>query len=282
MRNTEKVQIRAGELRSFLERDSRFFKQYPQGPAVGIVLGTGLGGIAEQLENAVSIPYSAIPGYPASTVDSHSGRFSFGSIAGVPVMLQEGRCHLYEGYSPDDVALGVRLMGALGAHTLVITNAAGALNPLFNAGEVMIIDDHINFTGQSPLTGMLDEGGRSRFVDMTRVYDAELIALAEKTALRLGLVLRKGVYLGLRGPQMETRAETRMFRQWGADAVGMSTVTEVIAARHLDMRVLGLSALSNKNLPDCMEKASLEDVIRVSSLAATGMQQLILEVLKAM
>lgn len=271
MLNIEKVQRCSARIRTFLEWHSH--------PRVGIVLGTGLGGIAKLLEGGKSIAYAELPDYPLSTVDSHSGRFSLGHLSGVPVMLQEGRCHLYEGYSPEEVVMGARIMADMGAETIIITNAAGALNPLHNAGEIMLIDDHINFTGQSPLTGIDDQLG-SRFVDMSMVYDPQLGGLAEECALQNGITLRKGVYLGLQGPQMETRAETRMFRQWGADAVGMSTVMEVIAARHMGMRVLGLSALSNKNLPDCMEKATLEDIIKVSAQAAGELQRLILKILE--
>lgn len=248
-------------------------------PRAGIVLGTGLGAISEKLEGAVSLPYAKIPGYPVSTVDSHSGCFSFGRLQGVDVILQEGRCHLYEGYSPEEVALGVRIMACLGAESLIITNAAGGLDPHFKAGGTMLITDHINFTGQSPLTGVGELPGKERFVDMTAPYDQELAALAEEAALGLGLRLEKGVYLGLRGPQMETRAETRMFRLWGAHAVGMSTVTEVIAARHMGMRVLGLSALSNINLPDCMAPAPLDEVIAVSGLAAKQIEEIILAIM---
>lgn len=249
-------------------------------PRAGIVLGTGLGTISGRLENAVSVPYAALPGYPASTVDSHSGRFSLGRLMGVDVILQEGRCHLYEGYSPEEVALGVRIMAELGAEALIITNAAGGLDPAFKAGSVMAITDHINYTGLSPLTGVGDAPGRSRFLDMSEVYDKELLALASEAALGLGIGLEKGVYLGLKGPQMESPAETRMYRMWGADAVGMSTVTEVIAARHMGLRVLGLSALSNINLPDCMAPAPIEEVIAVSGQAAGSIEKIILSVLE--
>lgn len=249
-------------------------------PRVGIVLGTGLGAISGRLEEAVSVPYSALPGYPASTVDSHSGRFSLGRLLGREVILQEGRCHLYEGYSPEEVALGVRIMAELGAEILIVTNAAGGLDPAFRAGSALVITDQINFTGQSPLTGVGDLPGRSRFADMSAVYDPELIGLAEAAAGRLGLKLERGVYLGLRGPQMETRAETRMFRLWGADAVGMSTVIEVIAARHLGLRVLGLSALSNVNIPESMAPVPIEEVIEVSGRAAGSLERIILAVLE--
>lgn len=272
MLNIEKVQKCAELIRKAAGEGFR--------PKAGIVLGTGLGAISGRLEKPVSVPYAEIPGYPASTVHSHSGRFSLGRLMGVDVILQEGRCHLYEGYSPEDVALGVRIMAALGAESLLITNAAGGLDPAFKAGSVMVIADQINFTGQSPLTGVGDLPGRSRFTDMSRVYDPELLALAEDAARRLGVVLEKGVYLGLRGPQMETPAETRMFRLWGADAVGMSTVTEVIAARHMGLRVLGLSALSNINVPGRMAPVPIEEVIEVSGRAAVALEKIILAVLE--
>jgi purine-nucleoside phosphorylase len=254
------------------------FRHFPEEgfqPDVGMVLGTGLGALSSMLEGAGSVPYSCLPGYPLSTVASHSGRFSFGRAGGKRLILQEGRCHLYEGYSPEEVVMGVRLMAELGVKTLIVTNSSGALNPLFTAGEIMLIRDQINFTGASPLTGLPDSPGRSRFVDMSAVYDEELCSLALKTALSLNLSLQNGVFLGLAGPQMETRAETRMFRAWGADAVGMSTVLEVIAARGLGLRVLGLSALSNKNLPDCMAATSLEEIIRVSGRSAGDLLRLL-------
>lgn len=236
-------------------------------PRVGLVLGTGLGGVADLVENPVRIPYADLPDFPLSGVASHAGRFVAGTIKGVPVVIQQGRCHLYEGHSAADVCMGVRVMAELGITTLVVTNAAGALNPRFEAGAVMVIADHINFTGQSPLTGSNNDEKGPRFPDMSAPYDADLIALAEQSALKAGLRLEKGVYLCVTGPQLETPAETRAFRMWGADAVGMSTVLEVIAARHLGLRVLGLSCLSNKNLPDCMAETSLEEVIRMAAKA---------------
>jgi purine-nucleoside phosphorylase len=230
-------------------------------PEIGIILGTGLGRIAADLQESVSIPYAGIPDYPCSTVKSHAGRFLCGSLLGRKLIMQDGRCHLYEGYSAEEVVRGVRIMAALGVKTLIVTNAAGSLNPLFNTGSIMAITDQINFTGVSPLTGILDKPGLSRFVDMSCPYDANLLQIAQKCALRLNLRLEQGVYLGLGGPQMESRAETRMFRAWGADAVGMSTVMEVIAARHLNLRVLAFSVLSNQNLPDSMVRVNLEDVV---------------------
>ena len=194
-------------------------------------------------------------------------------INGVPALVQQGRCHLYEGRTPAEVCMGVRVMAGLGIHTLVITNAAGAINPHFATGNIMLIEDHINMTGKSPLTGDNETALGPRFPDMSAPYDA---------ALGLGMRLEKGVYVGIQGPQLETRAETRMLRGFGADAVGMSTVLEVIAARHLGLRVAGLSCLTNKNLPDCMEKAELDDIIHVANQVGEKLGTLLTAALPAM
>ena len=244
-------------------------------PRVGLILGTGLGCIADLVENPVHIPFSALPDFPVSSVASHAGRFVAGTVSGVPVIIQQGRCHIYEGYSPADVCMGTRVMAALGIFTLIVTNAAGAVNPQYTAGSVMLITDHINFMGQSPLTGPNHDEAGPRFPDMSVAYDRELRSLAEETALEAGVGLEKGVYLGLAGPQLETPAETRAFRMMGADAVGMSTVMEVIAARHIGLQVLGFSCLSNKNMPDCMAETSLEEIIRVSGEAGAKLTTVI-------
>ncbi len=244
-------------------------------PRVAFVLGTGLGAVADAVENPVTVPFAGLPDFPLAGVASHAGRFVAGTLSGVPVIVQQGRCHLYEGYSPADVCMGVRLMARLGAEILVVTNAAGALNPTFAAGSVMAITDHINLTGASPLTGPNDDTAGPRFPDMSAAYDATLLALAEKAAMNGGIRLEKGVYLGLPGPQLETPAETRACRVLGADAVGMSTVLEVIAARHMGLRVLGLSCLSNKNLPDCMAETSLDEIIRMAGLAGQDLARII-------
>lgn len=244
-------------------------------PRVAIVLGTGLGGLADALETPRAVDFADIPGFPVSTVPSHTGRFLFGTLEDVPVVLQQGRCHLYEGYAPHEVCMGVRVMRGLGAASLIITNAAGALAPQWDAGDLMIITDHINQTGRSPLTGPNCDAWGQRFPDMSRAYDPEYIRLALETAARLGLRAERGVYVGVPGPQMETPAETRFFRQIGAHAVGMSTVLEVIAARHMGMRVLGISCLTNKNLPDCMREAPLEEVIRVAAAAGQRLGALV-------
>lgn len=244
-------------------------------PQVAIVLGTGLGDLAHALENTRSIHYADIPHFPPSTVESHVGRLLFGTLEGVPVVLQQGRCHLYEGYSPREVCMGVRVMRGLGAHSLVITNAAGALNPQWDVGGLMLTSDHINHTGRSPLTGLNCEAWGERFPDMSCVYDPTYLRHALEAATELGLRVERGVYVGLPGPQMESPAETRMLRTLGADAVGMSTVLEVIAARHMGMKVLGISCLTNKNLPDCMAPAPLEEVLRVAASAGNNLSRLI-------
>lgn len=267
MQNFTKVQNSANALRDKLGSAAA--------PRVGFILGTGLGGVADLVRNPVHVPYEILPDFPVSGVTSHAGRFVAGTAGGIPVIIQQGRCHLYEGYSPADVCMGTRVMAALGIQTLVVTNAAGAVNPLFDAGEVMLITDHINFTGMSPLTGPNHDDAGLRFPDMSAPYDKELMLLAEQAAFRAGVRLEKGVYLGLPGPQLETPAETRMFRLWGADAIGMSTVLEVIAARHMGLRVLGFSCLSNKNLPDCMAETSLEEIIRVAARAGERITRLI-------
>ena len=244
-------------------------------PRVGIVLGTGLGGLAQALTDTLAVDYQKLPGFPVSTVASHEGRFLSGKLGQVEVLLQQGRCHLYEGYSPAEVCMGVRVMAGLGIQSLIISNAAGALNPRFDAGDLMLITDHINKTGRSPLTGANHEAWGVRFPDMSCPYDPAYLRAALNCATRLGIRVERGVYIGVPGPQMETPAETRYYRQIGADAVGMSTVLEVIAARHLGLRVLGISCLTNKNLPDCMRDAPLEEVIRVANAAGDKLTALI-------
>jgi len=251
---------------------------------LGIVLGTGLSALAEKLQDRVVVPYSELPGFPASSVEGHAGAFVWGRFAGACgeddsigryALIQQGRCHLYEGRTPAEVCMGVRVMAMMGAKTLVITNAAGGLTPQFDAGGIMCMSDIINYTGHSPLTGINVEEWGPRFPDMCAPLDADLRAMAMETAAKMGLRLERGVYIGVHGPEMETPAETRMYRQWGADAVGMSTVLEIIAARHMGMRVLGLSCLTNKNLPDCMTPAPLEEILAVAAVAGKNLGRLI-------
>ncbi|QJT08407.1 purine-nucleoside phosphorylase [Oceanidesulfovibrio marinus] len=260
----------------------RAMPQVRQMPRLGLVLGTGLGGAASALKTDYSVPYEDIAGFPTSTVHSHSGRLAFGSLAGVPVAALMGRFHLYEGYTPEEVAFGVRVLAGLGIHTLVVTNAAGALNPLFDAGSLMAVTDHINLTGTSPLTGPNHDAWGPRFPDMSRAYDPFLVQAAMDAAMRIGIRLEKGVYIGVRGPQLETPAETRMLRALGADAVGMSTVMEVLAARHMGLRVLTISSLTNKNLPDCMAETSLEQVVAAAEASSQNLGRLLAELAPAL
>jgi purine-nucleoside phosphorylase len=214
-------------------------------PEVAMVLGSGLGSFADGLQDAVTIPYAEIPNMPISNVSGHAGNLVFGRRCDKAVVAMQGRAHLYEGHSPDEVVFGVRLMASLGADTLVVTNAAGGINPSFGAGDLMGIVDQLNLTGTSSLLGPNDERFGPRFVDMTNAFDPSLLEVADAVACRLGFQLRRGVYAGLLGPAYETPAEVRMLRKLGADAVGMSTVLEVLAARHMGLRVLGISCISN-------------------------------------
>jgi purine-nucleoside phosphorylase len=242
---------------------------------LGLVSGTGLGGLAAALADKREMATTDIPGFPRATAPSHAGALVLGQIATRPVLMLSGRLHLYEGHAPRDVAFGIRLLAGLGVRTLILTNAAGALDPHFTAGGLMRITDHINLTGKNPLVGPNDDGAGPRFPDMSQAYSPRLGALADAKALELGLRLERGVYAGVLGPSLETPAETRMLRLLGADAVGMSTVTEVIAARHLGLDVLALSCLTNVNLPDCMAETTLETVINTAKKAETALARLI-------
>ena len=205
-------------------------------PVVGVVLGSGLGALADRLEGAVSIPYQEIPEFPAVSVAGHAGRLVVGTLGGVPVAAMQGRVHAYEGWSAEDLTFGVRLLAATGVRALLVTNASGAVNPGLAPGDLVRITDHLNLTGQNPLTGPNDERIGTRFPDMTEPYDPKLGALLDASAARLGIPLGTGVYAGVAGPSYETPAEIRMLRTLGADLVGMSTVLEVIAARHAGIR----------------------------------------------
>jgi len=251
-------------------------------PKIGMVLGTGLGGLADRIRAAVIIPYEEIPHFPVSTVASHMGRMIFGSLGGKAVMAMQGRFHYYEGYESREVTFPVRVMAAMGMKTLIISNAAGGLNPIFHAGDLVLIHDHINLTGQNPLRGEnIDEWG-PRFPDMTEPYSRKLIKLAEKAASDLGIEVHRGVYVGVTGPSMETAAETRFLRSIGGDAVGMSTIPEVIVAVHAGIRVLGISVITNVNLPDDYRPAPIEQVIATAKRAEPQLVGLVEETLKRM
>mgnify|MGYP004624529799 FL=1 len=214
-------------------------------PAVGIVLGSGLGPLAEQIEDAIIVPFGEIPHMKRSTATGHKGRFVCGKLGGKCVLAMQGRLHGYEGNTPQEVAFPIWLMHLLGVRALITTNAAGAINETYAPGEFCIMSDHINFTGRNPIVGTEPDGIAFRFFSMTDAYDPELRAVAHKVAEERGVAVQEGVYLGLLGPSFETPAEIRAFRAWGADTVAMSVCEEVIAARHVGMRVLGISLVSN-------------------------------------
>jgi len=242
---------------------------------LGLVLGSGLGPVTQAMTEAVDIPYAQIPGLPQAGVLGHEGCLRAGLLSGRPVLALCGRTHLYEGRSAQEVCLPVRVLGTLGIKTLILTNAAGALNPDYSAGTLMLIADHINMSGQNPLTGPNDEALGPRFPDMSQVWCPELIALAQRKSKELGLRVERGVYIQIPGPSLETPAETRAYRHLGADAIGMSTVIEAIAATHMGLRLLGISCLTNKNNPDCMEKISHEDILAMAGRTAHDMAGLI-------
>ena len=244
-------------------------------PDVAIVLGSGLGELAQAVEQPVIIDYKDIPGFAKSTAPSHAGRLVCGRLAGKDVMCMQGRLHLYEGHPIADVVFPIKVMHALSIKTLIVTNAAGGINTGFSVGDIMVISDHINFMGQNPLVGPHDKSLGPRFNDMTTAYDVSLRALAHKKAGEMGLSLREGVYLGCLGPSFETPAEIRAFRTLGADAVGMSTVPEVIVAKNCSMRVLGLSLITNMAAGVLNRPLSGDEVNAVGDEMSPVMQKLV-------
>jgi purine-nucleoside phosphorylase len=232
-------------------------------PRIGLVLGSGLGSFAQTLEQSVAIPYGDIPHFPRSTVVGHQGELVLGLSGGVPIAVMAGRAHYYEGYTMDQVVFPVRVLGRLGIQILVLTNAAGSINSSFKPGELMLIEDHVNFMGTNPMIGPNDERLGERFFDMTEPYDKELRSIAGKACFEAGVPLRKGIYIAFSGPSYETPAEIRMARVLGADAVGMSTVPEVIAARHMGIRCLGISCITNMAAGVIEQKLDHREVLQV-------------------
>lgn len=251
-------------------------------PKVGIILGTGLGALGKEIRKTGQVSYSDIPHFPQSTVKSHAGFFLAGDLAGTPVVAMDGRFHLYEGYSPQEITLPVRVMRKLGAEVLVVSNACGGMNPLHERGDIVIIEDHINLMGLNPLIGPNDDRLGPRFPDMCEPYDKKLLASAEKVALGAGIRSHRGVYVGVLGPNLETRAEYRFLRAIGADVVGMSTVPEVIVAVHAGMRVLGLSVITDRCMPDALEPAKIEDIIATANAAEPKLTTIVKGVLKGL
>lgn len=244
-------------------------------PKVGIILGSGLGGLAEEIDVEATIDYADLPHFPKTSALGHRGQLVCGTLEGVPLVAFQGRFHLYEGHSPQQSTLPVRLLRALGAETLLVTNAAGGVNPSYEVGDIMLIDDQINFLFANPLVGVNDENLGPQFPDMSAPYDAELREVAAGIARRNDFVLHRGVYLAMLGPTYETRAEYRMARRLGGDAVGMSTVPEVIAARHAEMRVLGLTTITNVGSPDAPSETSGHDVIAAAETASEKLTKIV-------
>ncbi len=263
---------KARDARDFLSSRIQF------DPEIGVVLGTGLGKLTREIQKVGEVAYDEIPDFPVSTVESHAGRFIFGNLSGKRVVCMQGRFHYYEGYSMEEIVLPIRVMRLMGAEVLVVSNACGGLSPLFAGGDIMLIVDHINMLGDNPLRGPNEETAGPRFPDMWNCYDRELGELARGVALEEGIELKRGVYVALAGPNLETAAEYRMLRMLGADVVGMSTVPEVIAARHMGMKVLGFSVITDMGLPDALGPMSLEKIISTANRAEPVLTRLIASV----
>ena len=244
-------------------------------PEIGIILGTGLGGLVRELQPEAIIPYEEIPGFPLSTVESHAGRLIIGRLGGRPVVAMQGRFHRYEGYTLQEVTFPVRVMRALGAKALMVTNVSGGMHPLWAPGDLVLLADHINLLGDNPLIGRNDDRLGPRFPDMSDPYDAGYRTTARALAVEQGVILREGVYVAVTGLCLETRAEYRFLRQLGADVVGMSTVPEVIVAVHGGMRVCGFSIITDQCLPDALEPADITQILAVAGRAEPALTRLV-------
>ncbi len=252
---------------------------YSTRPRVGLILGTGLAGLSQQIQNSVVIPYQDIPHFPHSTVESHTGQLVCGELAGQNILAMEGRIHYYEGYSLREVTFPVRVMKELGCEILIVTNAAGGMNTQYQLADIMIIEDHINLMPENPLRGVNDPNLGPRFPDMSAPYDRELLSLACESARELKIPHHTGVFVAVPGPNLETRAEYRMLKAYGADLVGMSTVPEVIVARHAEMRVLGFSVVTDLCFPDALEPVELSKILEVAARGGEHLTKLIPHVL---
>jgi purine-nucleoside phosphorylase len=251
-------------------------------PEVALVLGTGLGGLAEEIAGNAAIGYEEIPGFPLSTVETHAGRLLLGTLGGKRVVAMQGRFHRYEGYSMQQITFPVRVMRALGAESLIVSNACGGMHPLWSEGELVLLADHINMLGDNPLIGRNDDGLGPRFPDMSAPYDPRLRELARAVARDMKITLREGVYVAVPGPNLETPAEYRFLRVIGADVVGMSTVPEVIVAVHSGMSVLGISIITDECLPDALDPADIDEIIATAQAAEPNLTRLVTGVLERM
>jgi purine-nucleoside phosphorylase len=261
----DQIQEAAGTIRA----------KWPATPVAGIILGTGLGKLTEDIAAEAVIPYQDVPHFPRSTAPSHKGQLVCGTLAGKPVVAMEGRFHFYEGWSLQQVTFPVRVMKALGCPTLIVSNACGGMNPQWNKGDLMLIEDHINLLGDNPLIGPNDDRLGERFPDMCNCYDRELLKIGHRVAMEEKIVTRQGVFVAVSGPNLETRAEYRFLRTIGADVVGMSTVPEVIVAVHAKMRVMGVSVITDQCLPDALEPVSLPEIIATANEAEKKLRVLV-------
>ncbi|TAE33043.1 MAG: purine-nucleoside phosphorylase [Candidatus Kapaibacterium sp.] len=270
------------ELRKNIDETIAFLNTKTQSrPEVGIILGTGLGGLVNKISVETTIEYDEIPHFPVSTVESHHGRLIFGTLGSKHVMAMQGRFHYYEGYTMQQITYPVRVMKFLGINTLFVSNACGTVNPLFRKGDVMIMDDHINLLGDNPLIGRNDETLGPRFPDMSEPYSQRLIKIAEKVAVENAINAKKGVYVAVAGPNLETRAEYRFMRAIGADVVGMSTVPENIVARHMGMEVFGCSIITDECYPESLHPVSVAEIIAVANEAEPKMTTIMEGVIRA-
>ncbi len=244
-------------------------------PSVGIVLGTGLGALAKEIETDEIIPYGEIPGFRSSTVEFHEGRLIIGTLSGQKVVAMQGRFHYYEGFSMQEITFPIRVMRYLGASALIISNAAGGMNPDYNKGDLVLIKDHINFLGDNPLIGVNEQELGTRFPDMSEPYSKRLATLAKEAAVANDITLKEGVYLAVAGPSLETRAEYRFMKMIGADMVGMSTVPETIVAVQMGMEVLGLTIISDMCLPDSLEPVDIHEIIKTCETAEPALTGLV-------
>ena len=270
----EEFRTKRDEAVSFIKSETDFQPEYL------LILGTGLGQLADEIEKEHVISYEDIPHFPVSTVESHAGKLIFGKLGSKDVVAMQGRFHYYEGYTMQQIAFPVRVAKAAGAQTLVVSNAAGGLNPNYSRGDIMLINDHINFQGDNPLIGPNDDDLGPRFPDMSEPYTERLLELAENVALEHSIKMHQGVYLAVTGPMLETKAEYRYMRQLGADVVGMSTVPEVISAIHMGMDVLGISVITDECFPDALEPVNIEDVLEAAAMAEPKLTQVIISVLE--
>lgn len=270
----EEFREKRSEALTFIAEHTSFEPEYL------IILGTGLGRLAEQIEVDTSISYEKIPHFPVSTVESHSGRLLFGTLGGKRVVAMQGRFHYYEGYTMQQIVFPVRVARALGVHTLLVSNACGGMNPNYRRGDIMLINDHINLIGDNPLIGPNDNELGVRFPDMSEPYSGDLIWLAEQVALENAIKMHEGVYAAVPGPNLETRAEYRFLRTIGADVVGMSTVPEVIAAVHMNMKVLGISVITDECFPDSLKPVVMAEILEAADMAEPKMTRVMIGVLE--